>query len=56
MKNIQRLSLSVISSLLFFAGFVQAAEGLDPVSANVATQQDATTAAADCGGDCDLLT
>ena len=54
MKTTQRLVLGIVSSLLFAVGFVRAAERFDPISANVVTQADqATTAAADCGGLCD---
>lgn len=56
MKTTQRLILSGFSSLLFAVGFVSVAERFDPISVNVMTQTDqATTAAADCGGDCDSI-
>lgn len=38
MKNTKRLVLAVVSSLLLAAGFAQAAEKIDPLAADVASE------------------
>lgn len=57
MKNTKRLVLAVISSLLLAAGFVQAAEKLDPVVTDISGSnvQKTLQVAQDCGtGPCGI--
>ena len=51
--KIKRLLLGIISSLLFTAGFVRAANQLDPISLDLAgTTGSVAVGAPDCASDC----
>jgi hypothetical protein len=53
MNNAKRLLLGVFSSLLLAAGFVRAADRLDPMSAQLSqTTSTNFSAAPACGGTC----
>jgi hypothetical protein len=56
MKNLKRLVLGVLSSLLFAAGFANAADRLDPMSEDLRSvaDQPAEVSAPDCTNLCDV--
>jgi hypothetical protein len=53
MKNTKRLILGVISSLLLSAGFAQAAEKIDPLASDIASET-TLQVADDCDGTCGI--
>ncbi len=57
MKNSYRLLLGVLSGLLLWAGFANAANRLDPLTnhLNAASSQAPSGTAPDCGSYCDVL-
>jgi len=55
MKNLKRLVLGVLSSLLFTVGFARAADLLDPMSQSLPLATDSTISSApDCSSLCDV--
>jgi hypothetical protein len=55
MKNLKRLVLGVLSSLLFTAGFARAADLLDPMSRSLSLNTDTSISGApDCSSLCDI--
>jgi hypothetical protein len=57
MKNSYRLLLGVLSGLLLTAGFINAADHLDPLAnqSNDSSTHSPGTTAPDCGSLCDML-
>jgi hypothetical protein len=55
MKNLKRLVLGVLSSLLFTVGFARVADQLDPMSQSLPSSGDAVVSSApDCTSLCDI--
>jgi hypothetical protein len=56
MKNLKRLVLGALSSLLFTVGFARAADLLDPMSQSLPqiNSDSAISSAPDCGSLCDI--
>ena len=57
MKNLKRLVLGVLSSLLFTVGFTRAADQLDPMSNSLSqlTSDSAGSTTPDCSTLCDIV-
>ena len=56
MKTLNRLVLGVLSSLLLAAGFVRAADQMDPISRSLPKNEGSmvTSTAPDCSQNCDV--
>jgi hypothetical protein len=57
MKNLKRLVLGVLSSLLFTVGFARVADQLDPMSQSLPQNSTASTTSTtpDCSSLCDIV-
>ena len=54
MKNLKRLVLGALSSLLFTVGFARVADQLDPMSESLSANDTAVSSSPDCTSLCDI--